>query len=472
MSQVENRLTRQVKQFRRDLRAAIQGDHHDYTTGSLTQAIVLLAIPMVLEMSMQSVFAVVDVFFVGRLGPNAVAILGTTDALLALVFAVSLGLSMGTTAMVARRIGEGDEEKASRTAVQGIYLGSLLAILMGILGALMAGSLLDLMGATPEAVEEGTPFTAIMLGFSITIMHLFLINAILRGAGDAAVAMRALWLANLVNIILDPVLIFGLGPFPEMGLVGAAVATVFGRAVGVVYQFHRLLGGTSRIRIDRSTLAIDLPIMRRMLRISGTGIVQFLIGTASWVGIVRIVSLFGATAVAGYTIAIRLIIFALLPSWGMGNAAATLVGQNLGAGRSDRAEKAVWVTALCNMAFMGSIGTVFVFFSRELVALFSSEPESLRIASQCLRTLGFTYPLLGAGMVVIQSFNGAGDTRTPTCLNLVFFWLLQIPMAYLLGVTLGLGTRGVFTSIAVAQGAMAIGAATMFRRGTWKKTVV
>lgn len=454
------------------LRSAIQGRRHDYTTGSITQAVFLLAIPMVLEMSMQSVFAVVDVFFVGRLGPDAVAMLGTTDALLAVVFAVALGLSMGTTALIARRIGEGREAEAGRTAIQAIYLGSAIAIVMGIAGAMLAKPLLELMGAGTIAAKEGTLFTAIMLGGNITIMQIFLINAIFRGAGDAAVAMRALWFANLVNIILDPLLIFGIGPFPEMGLVGAAIATTIGRSLGVIYQLDRLLRGTNRIQIDRSMFAINFPVIYQLLRISGNAVLQFMIGTASWVGILRIVSTFGATSVAGYTIAVRLITFAMLPSWGMGNAAATLVGQNLGAGRPDRAERSVWITSLCNMVFMGLIGLAFIFFSRELVTLFSGESDSGPIASECLRTLGLTYPLLGVGMVIIQAFNGAGDTRTPTYINLICYWVLQIPLAYFLGVTMGLETRGVFISIALAQAMIALFGTIVFRRGNWKHTLV
>lgn len=458
--------------YRSVLRFAIQGRQHDYTTGSITQAIFLLAIPMVLEMSMQSVFAVVDVFFVGRLGPDAVAMLGTTDALLAVVFAVALGLSMGTTALIARRIGEGREADAGRTAIQAIYLGSAIAIVMGIAGAILAKPLLDLMGAGAIAAKEGTLFTAIMLGGNITIMQIFLINAIFRGAGDAAVAMRALWLANLVNIILDPLLIFGVGPFPEMGLVGAAIATTIGRSLGVIYQLDRLLRGTNRIQINRSMFSINFPVIYQLLRISGNAVLQFMIGTASWVGILRIVSTFGATSVAGYTIAVRLITFAMLPSWGMGNAAATLVGQNLGAGRPHRAERAVWITSLCNMVFMGLIGLAFIFFSRELVTLFSGESTSGPIASECLRTLGLTYPLLGVGMVMIQAFNGAGDTRTPTYINLVCYWVLQIPLAYFLGVTMGLETRGVFISIALAQAMIALFGTIVFRKGNWKHTSI
>ena len=461
-----------VRIFLGDLRSSIQGKRRDYTTGSLPRAIVLLAFPMMLEMVMQSVFAVVDVFFVGKLGSDAVSILGVTDALISLVFAMALGLSMGTAAMVARRIGEQRPVAAARTAVQAIYLGSFIAIGLGIGGALMSRRLLSYMGMAESAIEQGLPFTQIMLGFNITVVLLFLINAIFRGAGDAAIAMRSLWLANLINIVLDPVLIFGWWIFPEMGLTGAAVATCVGRAGGVVYQFAHLVGPRGAIDVDRSCLKLDLPLMRRLLRISGVGMLQFLIGTSSWIGIFRIMALFGGAAVAGYTIAIRLIIFALLPSWGVSNAAATLVGQNLGAGKPDRAQKSVWITCLGNMVFLSSIGLVFILYAPQLVRLFSNETAALEVAAQCLKTISLTYPLLAAGMVLIQAFNGAGDTRTPTWINLFCYWLFQIPLAYVLAVSANLGPRGVFLSILLAQSALALVAGVIFQKGRWKETVV
>ena len=461
-----------VRIFLGDLRSSIQGKRRDYTTGSLPRAIVLLAFPMMLEMVMQSVFAVVDVFFVGKLGSDAVSILGVTDALISLVFAMALELSMGTAAMVARRIGEQRPVAAARTAVQAIYLGSFIAIGLGIGGALMSRRLLSYMGMAESAIEQGLPFTQIMLGFNITVVLLFLINAIFRGAGDAAIAMRSLWLANLINIVLDPVLIFGWWIFPEMGLTGAAVATCVGRAGGVVYQFAHLVGPRGAIDVDRSCLKLDLPLMRRLLRISGVGMLQFLIGTSSWIGIFRIMALFGGAAVAGYTIAIRLIIFALLPSWGVSNAAATLVGQNLGAGKPDRAQKSVWITCLGNMVFLSSIGLVFILYAPQLVRLFSNETAALEVAAQCLKTISLTYPLLAAGMVLIQAFNGAGDTRTPTWINLFCYWLFQIPLAYVLAVSANLGPRGVFLSILLAQSALALVAGVIFQKGRWKETVV
>ena len=465
-------VTNQIRGFLGDLKAAIQGQPRDYTSGSLPRAVVLLAIPMMLEMVMQSVFGVVDVFFVGKLGLDAVSILGVTDALISLVFAMALGLSMGTTAMVARRIGERRPHEAARTAVQAIYLGSFIAIVMGVGGALMSGRLLAYMGMSEAAIEQGLPFTTIMLGFNITVVLLFLINAIFRGAGDAAIAMRSLWLANLINIVLDPILIFGWWVFPEMGLTGAAVATCVGRASGVAYQFARLVGPRGAIEVDRSCLKVDLAVMKRLLRISGVGMLQFLIGTSSWIGIFRIMALFGGAAVAGYTIAIRLIIFALLPAWGVSNAAATLVGQNLGAGKPDRAQKSVWITCLSNMVFLTSIGLVFIFYAPQMVRFFSNDSAALQVAAQCLRTISLTYPLLAAGMVLIQAFNGAGDTRTPTWINFFCYWLFQIPLAYVLGVNVDLGPWGIFIAILVAQSVLALVAGVIFRKGRWKETVV
>ena len=370
-----------------NVRDSIRGVPRDYTTGTIGRAVVLLAIPMVLEMSMQSLFAVVDVFFVARLGPEAVAILGLSDSLLALIFAVAIGLSMGTAAMVARRIGESSTKQAAVAAVQAIVTGVAVSVVLGTVGVIFAPELLLMLGTTPELAAQGRLFTSIMLGGNITVMLLFLINAIFRGAGDPALAMRSLWLANLINIVLDPLLIFGLGPMPPMGLEGAAVATTFGRAIGVLYQLRQLSKGSGRIVIDWRRAALNVAVMVRLFRISGIGVVQYLVSTASYLGLIRILAPFGETALAGYTIAIRIIIFILLPAWGMGNAAATLVGQNLGAWNPDRAERSVWFTARYNTVFLGSIGVVLVAFADPIVGLFTTEPDAAAIAAACLRTV-------------------------------------------------------------------------------------
>ncbi|MFQ5739005.1 MAG: MATE family efflux transporter [Acidobacteriota bacterium] len=459
-------------QLWREVRTALAGHPQDYTRSHIGRAILLLAVPMVLEMSMQSVFGVVDVFFVGRLGAAAVAVVGMTDSLLTLIFAVAMGLSMATTAMVARRIGEKNPEAASNVAVQSIGVGVSLSLITGLCGVVLAGDLLGLIGASRPIMEVGSRFTAIMLGGNITVMLLFLINAVFRGAGDAFIAMRALWLANLINIVLDPLLIFGLGPFPELGLEGAAIATNIGRGVGVLYQLSRLRHGNGRIGVKLEGLRIDPFVIRRLLRISVVGMLQFLIGTASWLGVMRILAVFGGATLAGYTIAVRIIIFALLPSWGMGNAAATLVGQNLGAGKPDRAERSVWITGVSNMVFLGTIAVVFILFAQPLVRIFSSNAEVVAMGVDCLQIVSYSYVFMAFGMVTVQAFNGAGDTTTPTWINLFCYWFLQIPMAYLLAIPLELGPRGVFAAIAVAQSALALVSLFLFRRGGWKRRSV
>ncbi len=454
--------------FWTELRRGIAGEHRDYTSGSIARAVVLLAVPMVLEMLMQSVFAVVDIFFVGKLGPDAVAAVGMTDSLLTLVFAVALGLSMGAAAMVARRIGEGKQQEAATVAAQAIGLGTVLSLVFALPGVIFARHLLGLMGATPEVVATGSGFTAIMLGSNITVMLLFLINAIFRGAGDASIAMRVLWLANLINIALDPLLIFGWGPFPALGLEGAAWATVLGRGLGVVYQVRELVRGRGRIALRRPQLHPDLAVAGRLLRVSGVGMLQFLIGTASWLGILRILATFGSAALAGYTIAVRVIIFILLPSWGMGNAAATLVGQNLGAGKPERAARSVWVTAGFNMCFMAVVTVIFLTWTEPIIRLFTGDAAVVAVGVSCLRIVSYTYVFLAIGMVTIQAFNGAGDTTTPTWINFGCYWLLQIPSAWVVSTSLGYGPRGVFITIAVTQICLALVGATLFRRGKWK----
>jgi putative MATE family efflux protein len=450
------------------LREAIRGSHQDYTQGSLNRAILLLAVPMVLEMVLESLFAVVDVFWVGRLGANAVATVGLTESLLSLVFAVSIGLGMSTTAMVARRIGEKDPEGAAVAAVQAVALGLLVSLAIGLPCWIWASRLLGLMGASPEIVALGSGYARIALGGSGAVLLLFLNNAIFRGAGDAAIAMRLLWVSNIINLILDPCLIFGLGPFPRLGVTGAALATFTGRSIGVGYQFYRLLRGTERLRILRRQIRVNLTILFRLLRVSLTGILQFAIAHTSWIGLVRIISVFGASALAGYTIAIRVVVFAILPSWGLSNAAATLVGQNLGAKKPERAELAVWRTGLYNMIFLGGIGVFFVFFAEPIIRLFTQDPAVVPLGASCLRIVSYGNIGYAYAFVMMQAFNGAGDTVTPTIVNFFGFWLLEIPLAYWLAIPLGFSSNGVFWSIVVAEGSIAIASAILFKRGRWK----
>jgi len=451
------------------IREALRGSHQDYTSGNLNRAILLLAIPMVLEMVLESLFAVVDVFFVGRLGADAVATVGLTESLLSLIFAVAIGLSMSTTAMVARRIGEKDPEDASVSGVQAIVLGLSVSLLVGVPCFIFAPKLLQLMGATPDIVATGSGYARIALGGSGAILMLFLNNAIFRGAGDAAIAMRLLWVSNIINLVLDPCLIFGLGPFPRMGVTGAALATFTGRSIGVLYQFYRLGKGTERLPSLAQHLRVNMAVLWRLLRVSITGILQFAIAHTSWIGLVRIVSTFGAAALAGYTIAIRIIIFVILPSWGLSNAAATLVGQNLGAKKPERAESSVWRTGFYNMVFLGAVGVVLIVFAEPVVRLFTQDPEVVPLAASCLRILSYGNIGYAYGMVMLQAFNGAGDTITPTWVNLFGFWFLEIPLAYWLAIPMNLRSKGVFFSIVIAEGCIAAAGILLFRRGRWKE---
>ncbi|MGH9632265.1 MAG: MATE family efflux transporter [Bryobacteraceae bacterium] len=456
----------------RGIRESIVGTQHDFTTGAIERAILLLAIPMVLEMSMESLFGIVDVFFVARLGKDAVAAVGITESLLTMVFAIAMGLSMATTAMVARRIGEKDPQGAAVAAVQAIVIGLAVSAVVGVTGYFAAAELLRLMGASEALIAGNSAYTSVILGGSVTVVLLFLINAIFRGAGDAAIAMRALWIANIVNIVLDPCLIFGLGPFPEMGVAGAGVATTIGRGTGVFYQLSVLFSGRGRVVIHRSDWRIELPVMIRLLRIAITGMFQFLVATASWLGLVRLIALFGSSALAGYTIALRLIIFALLPSWGMSNAAATLVGQNLGAGEPGRAELSVWKTGFYNMIFLGAVAVVFIVFAWPLIGLFTEDQAVRSVGVDCLRFVSCGYVFYAWGMVMVQAFNGAGDTRTPTLINLGCYWLWQIPLACVLGLKTSLGTSGIFLAIAISESTLAVAGILAFRAGKWKKQKV
>jgi putative MATE family efflux protein len=450
------------------LKEAVRGSRRDYTEGPIGSAIVLLAVPMVLEVVLESVFAVVDVFWVSKLGADAVATVGMTESMLALIYAVAMGLSMGAAATVARRIGEKDPERAATSAVQSIALGVAVAVPIGIVGATLAPRLLALLGAPAGVIATGSRFTRIMLGGNVVILLLFLINAIFRGAGDATMAMRSLWLANIFNLMLDPCFIFGLGPFPRLGVTGAAVATTCGRGIGVLFQLWTLSRGRGRVVIGRRHLKLEPAVMLRLLRVSGSGILQVVIGTASWIGLVRILSAFGSAALAGYTIGIRIIVFAIFPSWGMSNAAATMVGQSLGAKKPERAERSVWIAALYNMAFLGLVGALFLVFAGPLIRLFSSEPDVVRYGVSCLRSVSCGFLFYAFGIVMTQAFNGAGDTWTPTLINLFCFWLWEIPLAWVLSHRAGLGPRGVFTAIAIAFSTLAVVSTLLFRRGKWK----
>ena len=455
--------------FWSSVRDALRGTHQDYTTGSLNRSIFLLAIPMVLEMVLESLFAVVDVFWVGRLGADAVATVGLTESILMLVMSIGMGVAMSTTAMVARRIGEKDPEDAAISAVQAIGLGVAISLVIGIPACIFAPELLALMGASPAIVAGGSGYARIALGGCGAIILLFLNNAIFRGAGDAAIAMRLLWVSNIINLVLDPCLIFGLGPFPHLGVTGAALATFTGRSIGVLYQFYRLMKGTERIRVLVRHLRLNVRVMVRLLRVSLTGILQFAIAHASWIGLVRIISTFGAAAVAGYTVAIRIVIFFILPSWGLSNAAATLVGQNLGAKRPDRAARAVWRTGLYNMIFLGIIGVFFIVFATPIVKLFVDDPAVASIAAAALRivccgNVGYAY-----GMVMLQAFNGAGDTITPTIVNFFGFWVLELPLAWALAAYTQLQSRGAFLAIVVAESCIAAAGMVLFRRGRWAR---
>jgi putative MATE family efflux protein len=469
MTSPETALVSPPPTFWGSIREALRGSHQDFTVGSLNRAIVLLAIPMVLEMVLESLFAVVDVFWVGRLGADAIATVGLTESLLSLIFAVGFGLGLSTTAMVARRIGEKDPNGAAVAGVQAIVLGIGTSLVIGVPCWFYAPRLLELMGASPQIVATGSGYARIALGGCGAILMLFLNNAIFRGAGDAAVAMRLLWVSNIINLILDPCLIFGWGPFPRLGVTGAALATFIGRSIGLLYQVYRLLHGTERIHILTSQLRVNLGVLLRLVRVSLTGILQFAIADVSWIGLVRIVSFFGSAALAGYTIAIRIIIFVILPSWGLSNAAATLVGQNLGAKQPERAEQSVWRTGLYNMIFLGTVGMFFVFFAEPVIHLFTNDPSVVPLAVSCLRILSYGNIGYAYGMVMLQAFNGAGDTITPTIVNFFGFWLLEIPLAYTLAVPLHFHANGAYFSIVIAEGAIAAAGILLFRRGRWKR---
>ncbi|MCB9235151.1 MAG: MATE family efflux transporter [Bacteroidia bacterium] len=444
----------------------------DYTRGHMGRALFLLAVPMILELLMESVFAVVDVYFVAGLGASAVATVGLTESMLTIVYAIAIGLAMGTTALVARRIGEKNPGEAGNSAVQAIMVGLAAAIPISIVGLFFAEDLLALMGGDDWTLTHGARYCRWMLGGNVVIMMIFIMNAIFRGAGDAVVAMWILWLANGINIVLDPVLILGLGPFPEMGIEGASIATNIGRGVGVLAQFYVLLFGGKQIRIVASQIRLQGEVMWRLLKTSAGGIGQFFIATSSWIGVVRIVSEFGSETVAGYTIAIRIMMFTFLPSWGLSNAAATLVGQNLGAKQPDRAERSVWITGFVDMILMTLVAVIYLVFSKTLVSIFTDDPAVIEKGAQCLGVIAFGYPIFAWGMVMPQAFNGAGDTWTPTLINLVCFWIIEIPLAYFLALEWGFAEQGVYWAIVTGESIMGLTAIWLFTKGKWKLKMV
>ncbi|MGE0160233.1 MAG: MATE family efflux transporter [Gemmatimonadales bacterium] len=451
---------------------AVRGTGGDPTRGPLTRAIVLLAVPMVLEMVMESLFAVVDIFFVSRLGDQAVAGVALTESLLTVVYTAAMGLSIGVTAMVARRIGEGDEDGAARATVQAVILGASVALVIAVIGATWAQGLLRLMGADEATVAVATPYARLALGTNIVVILLFLLNATFRGAGDAAIAMRVLWIGNGINMVLDPMFIFGVGPFPELGIQGAAVATAIGRGTAVAIQLYTLFRLGTKVRVLRRHLRADGALILRIVRLSATGTLQVFIGTASWIGLVRLVAEFGSEALAGYAIAVRIILFALLPAWGLANAAATMVGQGLGAKDPQRAERAVWIAGAMNAAFLGAVGVLFVTLSPQIVSLFGGSAAAGGYAASCLRIISIGFVFYGFGMVLVAAFNGAGAVWTPTIINFFCFWLWEIPLAWVLATRFGWGPPGIFVAMTIAFSSTAVVAGVVFRRGNWKTVTV
>lgn len=421
---------------------------------------------------MESVFAVVDIFFVGKLGKDAAATVGLTESFLTIIYSIAIGLSMAATAMVARRVGEKNREGASKSAVQAILLAFVLTIVLSILGFIYANNILQLVGAPESVLEVGIPYARVMFGGCIVIILLFLINGIFRGAGDGGIAMRSLWIANICNIVLCPILIFGFGPIPAFGLVGAAMATTTGRGIGVCYQLYNLAHAKGMLLIKLRDFVPEKKILKSLANVASTGMMQFLVASASWIFLARIIAGFGSNAIAGYTIAIRLLLFFLLPAWGLSNAAATLVGQNLGAQEPMRAEKSVWTIAKYNTIFMTLVTVIFYFLGTPIVSLINDDPEVVRVATLALHIITLGYISYGIGMVLMNAFNGAGDSRTPNLINLVGFWLFQIPLAYTLAIWFSMGPKGVFIAILIAETVITIGTYLIFKRGRWKKVEI
>lgn len=464
--------TLSFKKFIKYFWIAVSGKETEFTSGSIRKAIFMLSIPMILEMLMESIFALVDIAYVSKVSVNAVATIGLTESVITLVYALAIGLSMAATAVVARRIGEKDVQGARVAAVQAISLGVLISVVTGIIGIVYAKEILALMGGEPDLIAEGYGYTQLMIGGNITIVLLFLINAIFRGAGNASIAMWALVLSNGLNIILDPLFIFGFGPIPEFGVTGAAIATNIGRGTAVLFQLGILFFGWGKIKLVLQDLVLNLKVMVNLIKVSLGGIAQFLIGTSSWIFLMRIMSEFGSEVLAGYTIAIRVMMFTLMPSWGMSNAAATLVGQNLGAKQPDRAETSVWKTGKYNAIFMGTVSLGYLIFAKSIISWFTTAPEVVQNGALCLQVIALGYVFYAYGMVVSQAFNGAGDTRTPTKINLISFWLVQLPLAYVAALVLGWGAMGVFVAITFAEVLLAIIAMVWFKKGKWKQVQV
>ncbi|UII33772.1 MATE family efflux transporter [Fulvivirga ulvae] len=448
--------------------SAVSGSEKNFTSGSINRAIFMLSVPMIIEMIMESLFAVIDIYFVGKVSVNAIATVALTESVIMIVYAISIGFSMAATAMVARRVGENKPEEANNVAVQAVFITILTSLIFSAAGMFFAKDILTLMGGEKDLVEEGYGYTMIMLAGNVTIMLLFLINAIFRGAGDASIAMRVLIVSNCLNIVLDPILIFGLGPIPAFGIEGAAIATTIGRGIGVLYQLAVLTGAKGIVQVKLKHLKIHWATVWKIVKVSFGGIGQYMIGTLSWLFLVRISAVFGAEVLAGYAVAFRIIMFTILPSWGLSNAAATLVGQNLGAGQPDRAERSVWKCAFYNMIFLGLISIVFISWAEEFVRIFSSEAEVVKYGALALRVISCGYIFFAYGMVIGQAFNGAGDTKTPTVINLFCFWLFELPMAYAMAVYFGLGPIGIFLAIAIASTALAVASIVIFKKGRWK----
>jgi putative MATE family efflux protein len=461
-----------MKSILQIIKEALQGKEVDYTSISVKRALILLSIPMVIEMAMESLFAVVDVYFVGKLGSKAVTTVGLTESVLTIIYSIGFGVSMAATAVVARRVGEKNTDAAKRAAGQTLFIGIVLSLIISVIGLFYSQDILQLMGASPELASYGDGYMFWMLLGNGTILLLFLLNGVFRGAGNAAIAMRVLWISNGINIVLDPMLILGLGPFPELGLDGAAYATNIGRGIGVAYQLFVLFTGKSVVSINIRSLLPDMTIILKILQVSAGGTGQFIISSASWIFLMRMMSEFGEGAVAGYTIAIRVLIFTILPAWGLANAAATLVGQNLGAQQPERASKSVWVASLYNAVFLGLVSVVYFVFAKPIIATFTTDPQALETGIECLRYLALGYVFFAYGMVMTQAFNGAGDTTTPTILNVIMFWLIQLPLSYLLAMTLDLGPVGIFLGIIISETLLAIAALWLFKRGKWKEKVV
>ncbi len=457
-----------LREFIYYFRIAVSGKEQEFTTGSIRRAVFMLSIPMILEMMMESIFAVVDIFYVSRVSVNAVATIGLTESVLTLVYAIAIGLSMAATAVVARRVGEKNLKGANQAAVQAIILGIGVSIVVSLIGIFFPKEILSIMGGEQDLVEEGYGYTQVLLGGNVTIMLLFLINAIFRGAGNASVAMWALILSNGLNIILDPIFIFGLGPIPSFGVQGAAIATTTGRGIAVLFQIYILFKGSTKIQLAIKDIVLQVGVLVNLVRVSLGGIGQFLIGTSSWVFLMRIMSEFGSEVLAGYTIAIRVIMFTMMPAWGMANAAATLVGQNLGAKKPGRAEASVWKTGKYNAIFLAGVTVLYLVFAKPIISLFNADPEVVQYGSLALIIITAGYVFYGYGMVIIQAFNGAGDTRTPTWINFLCFWIFQLPLAYLTEISLNWGPNGVFWSITIAEVLIAIIGMWWFKKGKWK----